>query len=108
MKVEPKRIHATGGASANTAILQVMADVHGCLVLRVEVAKSAALGAGLRAAHGWLVHNGEKPDWADVVAGFTDPIPNSEIKPNAKAARVYDKLVEKYAKCEQEMLRELD
>jgi xylulokinase len=126
MKAKPKCIYATGGASTNTAILQIMADVMNCPVLRTEVAKSAALGAALRAAHGWLVHSGElvvqasvlaktaKPArgdacatdlWQDVVAGFTDPIPNSEIKPNPKAARVYDKLVEKYAKCEREALR---
>ena len=55
MKVAPKRIYATGGASTNTAILQVMADVMNCPVLRIEVAKSAALGAALRAAHGWLL-----------------------------------------------------
>ena len=105
MKVLPKRIYATGGASANTAILQIMADVMNCPVSRIEVSKSAALGAALRAAHGWLVQNGIKSAWKEVVAGFTDPIPNSEVKPNANAARVYDKLVEKYATCEQEALR---
>jgi xylulokinase len=105
MKVQPKRIYATGGASANTVILQIMADVLNCPVFRIEVSKSAALGAALRAAHGWLVHNGSKPAWTEVVAGFTDPIPNSEVKPSANATRVYDKLVEKYATCEREALR---
>jgi hypothetical protein len=38
------------------------------------------------------------------VAGFTDPVPNSEIHPNAKAVRVYDKLIGKYARCEKEAL----
>ncbi len=105
MKVLPKRIYATGGASANTAILQIMADVMNCPVSRIEVSKSAALGAALRAAHGWLVQNGSKPAWSEVVAGFANPIPNSEIKPSGDAVRVYDKLVEKYATCEREALR---
>ena len=105
MKVLPKRIYATGGASANTAILQIMADVTNCPVSRIEVSKSAALGAALRAAHGWLVQNGDRPAWPEVVAGFTDPIPHSEIKPNANAVRVYDNLVEKYESCEREALR---
>ena len=47
MKVRPRQIYATGGASANAAILQVMADVFSCPVFRIEVAKSAALGAAL-------------------------------------------------------------
>jgi xylulokinase len=105
MKIKPTRIYTTGGASANTAILQIMADVMNCPVSRIEVSKSAALGAALGAAHGWLVHNGSKPAWKEVVAGFTDPIPSSEVRPNANAVRVYDKLVEQYARCEQETLR---
>ncbi|MGD0651455.1 MAG: FGGY-family carbohydrate kinase, partial [Verrucomicrobiia bacterium] len=122
MKVAPKRIYATGGASGNTAILQVMADVMNCPVLRIEVAKSAALGAALRAAHGYLVaqasalakrgktvgRDARATDlWEEVVAGFTDPVPDSEIKPNPKAARVYDKLIEKYAECERRVLQQI-
>jgi xylulokinase len=107
MKVAPDCIYATGGASDNVSLLQVMADVMNCRVLRTEVSKSAALGAALRAAHGWLVHAGQKPKWEDVVAGFTKPIPGSEIRPNPKAAKVYDQLIEKYARCEREALKRL-
>jgi xylulokinase len=107
MKLRPKQIHATGGASANTAILQIMADVFRCPVARTEVAKSAALGAALRAVHGWLAHSGRKPRWQDVVAGFTDPIPGSQIRPNANSAKVYDKLVESYAACERDAIGRL-
>jgi len=100
MKVTPKKILATGGGSVNRPVLQIMADVMNCPVERIEVAKSAALGAALRAAHGWLLQAGKKPEWQDVVAGFTDPVPNSEVRPNAKAARVYDTHVERYAEIE--------
>ena len=51
MGVEVDTIHATGGAAANRAILQVMADVFGADVYQLEVGNSAALGAALRAAH---------------------------------------------------------
>jgi len=105
MKVAPYCIYATGGASNDLALLRVMADVMNCHVLRIEVSKSAALGAALRAAHGWLVHSGEKPKWEEIVAGFTEPVPGSEIRPNPDAARVYDKLVEKYAACERKALQ---
>jgi sugar (pentulose or hexulose) kinase len=100
MKAPPKRIRATGGASDNVAILQIMADVMGCPVYRVQVAKSAALGAALRAAHGWLTKSGAKADWKKVIAGFTQPVSEKEIKPNGKTRRVYDQLIAKYSKFE--------
>jgi xylulokinase len=108
MKVAPRRIYATGGASINRAILQVMADVMNCPVLRIQVSRSAALGAALRAAHGWLIHTGQKPDWEDVVAGFTAPVARSEIRPRANAVRTYDKLIETYARHERSTLQQLD
>jgi xylulokinase len=104
MKVTSKRILATGGGSVNLTILQIMANVMNCPVYRIEIAKSAALGAALRAVHGWLVHSGKKSQWQDIVTGFTNPIPNSEIKPTHKAARIYDQFIKKYAKCEKEAL----
>ncbi len=107
MKVAPDRIFATGGASNDVPLLQIMADVMNCRVLRIEVSKSAALGAALRAAHGWLVQAGERPEWENIVAGFTDPVPNSEIRPDKKAAKTYDQLVEKYAACEREALKQI-
>ena len=107
MKIKPTRIYATGGGSVNAPVLQIMADVLNCPVLRIEVAKSAALGAALRAVHGWLACNGHARTWRNIVDGFTDPIPKSKIKPNTSAVRVYDKLVEKYAKCEQDALRRM-
>ncbi|MDE3067851.1 MAG: carbohydrate kinase [Verrucomicrobiota bacterium] len=105
MNARPEQIYATGGASNDTALLQVMADVMNCRVLRIESSKSAALGAALRAAHAWCLHCGGEPKWADVVAGFTAPMPGSEIRPNPKAARIYDRLLEKYAACERQALK---
>ena len=104
MKIKPTTIYATGGGSVNLPVLQIMADVFNCPVHRIEVAKSAALGAALRAVHGWLLHIGEKPKWQEVVSVFTDPIPNSEVKPVPKSVRIYDKLIKKYAACERRIL----
>jgi len=100
MKVSPKQIYATGGASSNLTLLQVMADVMNCRVLRIEVSKSAALGAALRAAHGYLLKTKHKTVWENIVAGFTAPVMDSEIRPNPKAVAVYNKLVQKYRACE--------
>jgi xylulokinase len=107
MKVAPECIYATGGASNDLPLLQIMADVMNCRVERIEVSKSAALGAALQAAHGWLVQAGKNPKWEKIVAGFTNPIPNSEIRPNPKAAKVYDQLIEKYSRCEREVLKSI-
>ncbi len=104
MQVSPKNILATGGASNDAALLRVMADVMNCPVLRIEISKSAALGAALMAAHGWLVAAGQNADWKKLVAGFSRPVPGSEIRPDKKAARIYNKLVEKYAACERDAL----
>ena len=100
MDVRPSAIYATGGASANREILQVMADVQGCPVHRFEVTNSAALGAALRAAHGYLDDTGEAVSWEEVVAGLAEPVPGSVIEPAPGTAEVYKEMVEKYAACE--------
>ncbi len=101
MERSPSEIYATGGASANKAILQVMADVHKCPVYRFEVSNSAALGAALRAAQAELKEEGQPCDWPSVVQGFTDPVPGSRIEPNDAASATYDELIGKYAELEQ-------
>jgi xylulokinase len=107
MHVAPDRICATGGASNDLPLLQVMADVMNCRVLRIEVAKSAALGAALRAAHGFFLAAGKEVTWDDMVAGFTAPIASSEIHAKPDAVAIYDELIKKYAACEREALRRL-
>lgn len=101
MGAAPDHIFATGGAASNPQLLQIIADVMNCRVQRIEVSKSAALGAALQAAHGWLTAEGKKPVWEKLAAGFSRPVPGSEVRPNRQAARVYDQLLEKYADCEQ-------
>ena len=104
MQVTPRKILATGGGSVNPPVLQIMADVMNCPVSRIEIAKSATLGAALRAAHGYLKSAGKPAKWSTIVAGFTDPVPGSEITPNKKAVGVYNKLIRHYAKAEQAAL----
>jgi xylulokinase len=104
MKVSPKQIFATGGASNDRTLLQVLANVMNCRVLRIEVSKSAALGAALQAAYGWLMEAGKQPRWEKVIAGFCAPVPGSEIRPDKKAAKIYARLIAKYAECERKAL----
>ena len=104
MNVSPEKVYATGGASNDLALLQVMANVMNCRVLRIEISKSAALGAALMAAHGWLAAAGKEPKWEKLTAGFSRPVPHSEIRPDKKAAKIYAQLIEKYDACEGEAL----
>jgi xylulokinase len=105
MGVRVETIRATGGAAANREILHVMADVFGADVYQLEVANSAALGAALRAAHAHLSTQGRAVPWDEVVAGFTDPIAASRIRPNAHRHAMYEDWKQIYAACEAHALR---
>jgi xylulokinase len=99
MAVTIDTIHATGGAAANTQILQVMADVFGAEVYRSTVGNSAALGAALRAWHGDAVAEGTPLPWSTIVA-IAQPNAASLIVPNASRHAVYRELVPIYEACE--------
>jgi xylulokinase len=104
MKIAPRQIFATGGGANDRALLQIIANVLNCRVQRIEVSKSAALGAALQAAHGYLCEMEKPPSWKKLVAGFSDPIPGSEIRPDRKAVAIYNRLIRKYAACERSAL----
>ena len=104
MRVTPKQIYATGGASDNPAILQVMADVLNCSVQRIEVSKSAALGAALRAAHGWLLESRKPAQWQKIVNTFTTADIKRQVKPNRKHALIYNRLLATYTERERDAL----
>jgi len=61
-------------------------------------------GAALQAAHGWLTATNKNPKWEKIIAGFTAPAAGGEIQPDKKAAKIYDKMLEKYAACESDAL----
>lgn len=96
-----ERIIATGGAAANHAILQVMANIFGADVHRLDVDNSAALGAALRAFHADRLAAGEPVSWKTVVSGFTDPKPGHRVSPNPKLVAMYKALRRDYAILEQ-------
>ena len=85
--VEPTRIYITGGASESDGIAQMIANVFGVPVDRLDVPGSAAIGAAMRAAHGI----GE--DLADLESKFSQPKEGRTIEPEAGAKGVYDAMV---------------
>ena len=105
MEVSPVAIYVTGGGSVNTDILQIMADVQACPVHRFEVTNSAALGAALRAAHGYLVDRGEDVTWESIVGGLAEPVEGSVVEPDESTYGVYGGVVEKYGACEERVVK---
>jgi len=95
-----KSIVATGGASVNESVLQVMADVFGAPVDRLAVENSACLGAALRAFHADRLVNDEPVAWPTVVKGFTEPHPAERVMPRPEAVEVYRVLRVRYAEIE--------
>lgn len=88
---------ATGGAAVNRSILQIMANVFGVDVYRLDIENSAALGAALRAYHADRLASGEPVSWNTVVSGFTEPKPGHRVSPNSKYVAIYDELRKDYA-----------
>jgi len=86
----PSRILATGGASRNAGILQVIADVFQAEVRTLEVGNSSALGGALRAANAL---GGES--FESLFERFVAPDPKLCFRPNASAD--YRNLRERFA-----------
>jgi xylulokinase len=102
MDVGVKTIHATGGASANRSILQVMADVFGADVYQFDIGNSACLGAALRAFHAHRAATGQPLSWDDVVGGLAEPVKSSLVSPHPSRHAMYLELIGRYAARERE------
>jgi xylulokinase len=106
MGVAVDTILATGGASANSQILQVMADVFGAEVQRSTVTNSAALGAALRAWHAAALASGTPLSWDEITSGLEQP-PLSRIMPNRDHHERYQELIPAYEAFERQGLTEV-
>jgi xylulokinase len=94
------RIVATGGASANRVILQVMADVFGAEVYPLRIGNTACLGAALRAFHADRLADGDPLDWTAVVARFTEPDTADRVTPEPAHVATFRELRSRYADAE--------
>ena len=102
--IRPQILFATGGASEDPSVLQIMADVFACPAQPFAVTKSAALGAALIAAEAWHRAAGTPRPWSDVVAAFTATDATRRVHPNPAAIPVYDQLLTAYAAFEREYI----
>ena len=94
------RIIVTGVDATNRALLQVMSNVFGVDVYRLDVANAAALGAALRAYQADRLDSVEPVSWSTVVSGFTEPNPGHRVSPNPKLVAMYAELRREYAALE--------
>lgn len=101
MKLRPTLLYATGGASEDRAVLQVMADVFQCPVQRSERTNSAAVGAALIAAHA----TEPATPWSELLSRFTRGASAGVVHPDPATAPVYRDLMRRYAETEQAALR---
>jgi xylulokinase len=108
MGVDVREIVATGGASVNSQIVQVISDVFGADVFRSSVPNSAALGAALRAFHGDAHARGESMSWEEVVSGLADPIQATRISPDRERHAVYEAMMPVFASFEAQALLAAD
>jgi len=104
MGVNISTIYATGGASRNSDVLQVMADVFNATVFPSPVGNSACLGAALRAWHGYEKARGRDVPWSVIVKDLTLPASSTAITPNPEAVKVYEKLADAHQQFENELV----
>lgn len=99
-----KRLIATGGASANKAVLQVLSDVFGAPVYVSTQTDSASLGAAVRALHGaTIANNGGKFIPVGQLRGTKSSDLTLAASPVPAATAAYTALLPAYKKAEKEV-----
>lgn len=101
---EPRRLLATGGASVDRGLIQIMSDVFGTPVYVAEKSDSASLGAAYRALHGLrCAQTGTWVPFGEVLKG-AEPFKKA-AEPNLHAHALYTAMLERYATLENQILR---
>jgi len=98
---ENTKILATGGASANKSILQVMSDVFNAPVYTQKTAEAALLGAAFRARYGhYLITKADAGDEAQSYSEFVSDLIQKNIhrvcEPSKDSKEVYEDMFDKY------------
>ncbi|KFM74579.1 Xylulose kinase, partial [Stegodyphus mimosarum] len=94
------RIIATGGASTNKSLIQVLADVFNMPVYVLEIPNSACLGSALRAKHGLL---GEDFPFQNM---FAEPLGlHLSCSPAKDAAQVYGPMLTRYRMLQEKLVK---
>jgi len=100
--MKPREILATGGASLNKHILQIISNVFGVPVFTFSQPNSACFGAALRAYHGWISRDGLVP-YEDVISKSVS-ILRKEAEPDTNSHQIYVKMAERYRELEKNFI----
>ncbi|KAM3593430.1 uncharacterized protein V6R79_012881 [Siganus canaliculatus] len=95
------RVLATGGASSNKEILQVLSDVFNAPVYTIDLSNSACLGSAYRALHGLLAASGVT--FSEAVEEAAEPQLLAEPQPSAP--EVYEQMLKRFARLEEAVLQ---
>lgn len=95
------RVLATGGASSNRELLQVLADVFDTSVYALHLSDSTCLGSAYRALHGLVAESGVS-FWETVREGAE---PQLVATPHPAARQVYGPMLKRYARLEERILQ---
>ncbi len=102
--IRPKSILATGGASANQGLIQIIANVFGAPVFTGEQPNSASIGAAYRALHGWTcAQKGSFVSFAEVMADA--PPFKKSATPDSQAHQGYNEMIPTYARLEDAVVK---
>lgn len=95
---ENTRILATGGASANKSILQVMADVFNAPVYTQKTTEAALLGAAYRAKYGLYRHQHSdcKDSYFDFISKYLPHHMQRICDPSNGSKEIYDLMEQRY------------
>lgn len=96
------RVLATGGASSNREILQVLSDVFTAPVFTIDNSNSACLGSAYRALHGFQAQSGVS--FFDSVKKGAEP--KLIVTPDPSAKQVYGEMLKRFARLEERVLQE--
>ncbi|MFX1379694.1 MAG: xylulokinase [Promethearchaeota archaeon] len=102
---KPEEVYATGGASVNRNILQILANIFNTKVRMFDFTDSAALGAAFRAAKSYFDSKDEIKNWDEIVGKFINLQESIVIEPDNKCKELYDDMVELFEKYEDFVVR---
>ena len=102
---KPKEIYATGGASANKDILQILANIFNTKVRIFEITDSAALGAAFRAVKSYNDSKNEIISWNEIIDKFLNLQKSLVIEPENEYLELYDDMLVLYKNYEDFILR---
>ncbi|XP_034486804.1 xylulose kinase isoform X2 [Drosophila innubila] len=93
------KILATGGASVNKSILQVIADVFNAPVYQQTESEAALMGAAYRAAYACYINENKSEDiksYRDYILSLTPNLLNLVCEPNKDSDSIYVPMLQRY------------